>query len=126
MKSMRDEAKGKYQVKDLPLREVNYSDYMWDKELTHTPIHALDTDITKAMQKLEELESLYEEMPGLDCGACGAPSCKALAEDIVKGEAKITDCVFKLRERVRNLANEMFELESMLPPVMAPEEDRKK
>ena len=52
MKSMRDEAKGKYQVKDLPLREVNYSDYMWDKELTHTPIHALDTDITKAMQKL--------------------------------------------------------------------------
>ena len=65
---MRDEAKGKYQVKDLPLREVNYSDYMWDKELTHTPIHALDTDITKAMQKLRNWNPLYEEMPGLDCG----------------------------------------------------------
>ena len=121
MKSMRDEAKGKYQVKELPLRNVDYHDYLWDKELVHMPIHALDTDIMKAMQKLEELSSLSEEMPGLDCGACGAPSCKALAEDIVKGEAKITDCVFKLRERVRRLATEMVELESMLPPVMSPE-----
>ena len=24
----------------------------------------------------------------LDCGACGAPSCRALAEDIVRGDAK--------------------------------------
>lgn len=121
MKSMRDEAKGKYQVKELPLRNVDYHDYLWDKELVHMPIHALDTDIMKAMQKLEELSILSEEMPGLDCGSCGAPSCKALAEDIVKGEAKITDCVFKLRERVRRLATEMVELESMLPPVMSPE-----
>ena len=77
----------------------------------------------KAMQKLEQMEAIAEDMPGLDCGACGAPNCKALAEDIVKGEAKITDCVFKLRERVRSLANEMFELESMLPPVMASDDD---
>ena len=52
MKSMRDEAKGKYQVKELPLRNVDYHDYLWDKELVHMPIHALDTDIMKAMQKL--------------------------------------------------------------------------
>ena len=126
MKSMRDEAKGRYQVRELPLRNVDYRDYMWDKEINHIPIHALDSDIMKAMQKLEEMENLIDEMPGLDCGACGAPSCKALAEDIVRGEAKVTDCVFKLRERVRNLANEMFALESMLPPVMAPEDDAEK
>lgn len=122
MKSMRDEKNGKYRVGKLPRRNVDYRDYMWDKEINHIPIHALDSDIVKAMQKLDEMEKLIEEMPGLDCGACGAPSCKALAEDIVRGEAKITDCIFKLRERVRNLANEMFELESMLPPVMAPEQ----
>lgn len=123
MKSMRDEAKGKYQTKQLPLRGVDYHDYMWDKEIMHIPIHLLDADIMKAMQKLEQMEAIAEDMPGLDCGACGAPNCKALAEDIVKGEAKITDCVFKLRERVRSLANEMFELESMLPPVMASDDD---
>ena len=27
-----------------------------------------------------------------DCGACGAPSCRALAEDIVKGNATLQDC----------------------------------
>ena len=120
MKSMRDEKGGKYRAEKLPLRDVDYRDYRWDKEVNHIPIHALDSDIMRAMQKLDEMEKLIDEMPGLDCGACGAPSCKALAEDIVRGEAKTTDCVFKLRERVRNLANEMFELESMLPPVMAP------
>ena len=29
-----------------------------------------------------------------------------------------TDCVFKLRERVRELANEMFELEGVMPPTL--------
>jgi len=61
-------------------------------------------------------------LPALDCGACGAPSCKALAEDIVRGNAKITDCVFKLRERVRELALEMIEIEGIKPPVMDSEE----
>ena len=32
-------------------------------------------------------------LPGLDCGACGAPSCEALAEDVVRGTGQVTDCV---------------------------------
>ena len=55
-------------------------------------------------------------LPGLDCGSCGSPNCKALAEDIAQGLATETDCVFKLREHVRDLAQEMVNLATKLPP----------
>jgi Na+-translocating ferredoxin:NAD+ oxidoreductase RNF subunit RnfB len=90
----------------------------WSKDLHHIDILTLDKDISKAMEKLEKMNQIIEELPGLDCGACGSPSCKSLAEDIVRGYANITDCIFILRKRVRELANEMMELEAKMPPVM--------
>lgn len=84
----------------------------------HIDVATLDEDITKAMQKLRDMEELYQMLPALDCGACGAPTCRALSEDIVRGKAKLTDCVFVLKDRVRNLAKEMMELEGLLPPTL--------
>ena len=46
-----------------------------------------------AMQKLAAIESAVSTLPGLDCGACGAPSCMAFAEDIASGEATMDECV---------------------------------
>jgi Na+-translocating ferredoxin:NAD+ oxidoreductase RNF subunit RnfB len=62
------------------------------------------------------MEKTLETLPGLDCGSCGSPSCKALAEDIAQGSATEADCVFKLREHVRDLAKEMVNLAEKLPP----------
>lgn len=93
-------------------------DLIWTGSIEHTPVMKLDEDFSKAMKKLEELERINDELPGLDCGACGAPSCRALSEDIVRGIANETDCIFKLRERVRDLAAQMMELEAKIPPVM--------
>lgn len=76
----------------------------------------LDDDIYRAMYKVEVMERTLQKLPGLDCGSCGSPNCKALAEDIAQGKASETDCVFKLRERVRDLAREMFDLAEKLPP----------
>lgn len=53
----------------------------------------LDADIESAMKKLQEMKRIQKILPGLDCGFCGAPTCNDLAEDITRGEAKITDCV---------------------------------
>ncbi len=71
----------------------------------------LDPNIMLALQKYERMEKIVRNLPGLDCGACGAPDCAALAEDIVRGEATETDCIFKLKERIRRVASEMVELE---------------
>ncbi|MDR2906409.1 MAG: ferredoxin, partial [Bacteroidales bacterium] len=40
------------------------------------------------------IHDLMKHLPGVDCGACGAPSCQALAEDIAKVEATLTNCIF--------------------------------
>lgn len=81
-------------------------------------VMALDKDISRAISKMRVLERTLEELPGLDCGSCGSPSCRALAEDIVRGTAAETDCVFKLRERVKDLAEQMVDLAKKIPPAM--------
>ncbi|MEG1554412.1 MAG: [Fe-Fe] hydrogenase large subunit C-terminal domain-containing protein [Rikenellaceae bacterium] len=53
-----------------------------------------DKDIVVALRKMEEAASLRDRLPGIDCGACGAPSCEALAGDIVRGDATINNCIF--------------------------------
>ena len=80
------------------------------------PALKLDDDIVVAMQKIEQIDETLKRLPGLDCGSCGSPTCRALAEDIVQGTASETDCVFRLREMVRGLAEEMVNLSAMLPP----------
>jgi Na+-translocating ferredoxin:NAD+ oxidoreductase RNF subunit RnfB len=82
-------------------------------------IMTLDRDVSKALIKMEQLDQLTDELPGLDCGACGSPNCRALAEDIIRGIAFETDCVIKLRDRVKTLAEEIFELARIIPPAMA-------
>ena len=39
----------------------------------------------------------------MDCGACGAPYCHALAEDIAKGFATEDQCIFIVREKLQSL-----------------------
>ncbi|MCG8453626.1 MAG: 4Fe-4S binding protein [Spirochaetales bacterium] len=80
------------------------------------PVFSLDDDLETAMAKMAQMDRIAEELPGLDCGSCGAPSCKALAEDVVRGYARKTDCVFLLRSRIRDLTKEMLELEEIMPP----------
>jgi iron only hydrogenase large subunit-like protein len=82
-------------------------------------IMTLDEDVSKALVKMERLDQITNELPGLDCGACGSPSCRALAEDIIRGIAFETDCVIKLRERVKTLAEEILDLARIVPPAMA-------
>ena len=80
-------------------------DLAWTKEMSYIPVLKLDDDMERALDMLQRIDTIEEGLPGLDCGACGAPSCRALAEDIVQGMAKETDCIFKLREKVTDLAH---------------------
>ncbi|MCL2628749.1 MAG: hypothetical protein FWD44_08680 [Oscillospiraceae bacterium] len=88
----------------------------WQKIPEYSSILMIDTDRSTAMKKLADIESIYETLPDIDCGSCGAPSCHALAEDIVGGTAQDSDCVFKLRERMGALFHEMAELQEYMPP----------
>lgn len=82
------------------------------------PVMKLDADVGRAIAKMEQLEDTVKRLPGLDCGSCGSPSCRALAEDIVRETALETDCVFRLRNRVQELAEEVLMLARKVPPAM--------
>lgn len=55
---------------------------------------SLDPDFNKALIKMNKIKILEKLLPQIDCGICGAPSCNALAEDIVCNGCKLTDCIF--------------------------------
>jgi iron only hydrogenase large subunit-like protein len=85
-------------------KEVNHSginDYagylkqkMAIQDIVPRSMMMLDTDMEKAMTKMKEAQKIESQLPGIDCGACGAPTCRALSEDIVKGNATLSHCVF--------------------------------
>jgi iron only hydrogenase large subunit-like protein len=54
----------------------------------------LDENLSAAMKKMERIRRMMCFLPGFDCGACGAPGCETLAEDIVHGRAGISNCIF--------------------------------
>ncbi len=58
------------------------------------PHYIFGTDRVKAMEKMSKAQRIVCFLPGIDCGACGAPNCHALAEDMVNNKAKMSDCIF--------------------------------
>ncbi len=68
-------------------------DLGWTKELTASPAMKLADNVITAMKMMSRLREIESSLPGLDCGICGAPSCRALADDIVRGYAQESDCV---------------------------------
>ena len=47
----------------------------------------------KKEEEKERIRKLKEELPGIDCGCCGAPTCRAFAEDVVRGNATMDQCL---------------------------------
>lgn len=77
--------------------------FMWDVNPDTKDVFKLDTDRKTAMSKLIELNQIYEDLPHADCGLCGAPSCRAFAEDIVNGIIpKDTVCPRKEQSKSEN------------------------
>jgi Na+-translocating ferredoxin:NAD+ oxidoreductase RNF subunit RnfB len=58
------------------------------------PLFIFGKDRVKAMEKMTRAQRIVCFLPGIDCGACGAPNCHALAEDMVNNKAKMSDCIF--------------------------------
>ena len=73
---------------------------------THRPVSRLSEDRAEAMQMMQNIMETAKNLPGKDCGCCGAPTCLAFAEDVVLGECDIDECIVRMRERIHKLAEE--------------------
>lgn len=87
--------------------QSDLSKYLWTASVEYSPFTPLDQDLQKAMLKMSEIEEIVENLPCLDCGSCGSPTCRALAEDIVKSDATIELCTIKMREKYEKITHEV-------------------
>lgn len=79
----------------------------WTTDVKYEPVFSLGGNMMESFMRLNQVEQLCREFPDLDCGSCGAPTCKALAEDIVRGEASEKDCIHYLRKNLHKLSEEV-------------------
>ena len=77
--------------------------YFMKSTIEYDPVSYLDPDRNEAMRKMRMIEQLNEELPALDCGFCGAPTCRAFAEDVVKGCIHADECVVRVREKLKSI-----------------------
>ena len=75
--------------------------YLFDDMPQYNPISRLSDSLSESMRMMSDIQKLREILPGTDCGACGAPNCRAFAEDIVRGGACIDGCPIKLISELR-------------------------
>ncbi len=67
------------------------SDYLFEDMPTFS-VSRLGKSIGESMRMMADIQNLKSTLPGIDCGACGAPNCRAFAEDVVKNLACPEDC----------------------------------
>ena len=73
---------------------------LWDTDLTYQPVLELGSTRSERFARYSRMEEILHQLPGLDCGSCGAPTCAALAEDVVRGQASVDDCTVLMRRRM--------------------------
>jgi len=69
------------------------TDYLFEEMPTYRPIQRLSENFGESLRMMADIQALRAELPGIDCGACGAPNCRAFAEDVVRGHTKRENCV---------------------------------
>ena len=86
-------------AKDISAEAVKVNTHELEEKLVLDPIlprphFIFGKDRAKVMEKMSKVQRIVCFLPGIDCGACGAPNCHALAEDMVNNKAKMSDCIF--------------------------------
>ena len=79
----------------------------WEDFVEYEPVFRLGKTFRESFEMMGTVEELVEQLPGLDCGSCGAPTCRSLAEDIVRGNATRNDCIYERNEYLRGVAQEI-------------------
>ncbi len=101
-------------------------EHLLQKAVEYEPVMRLGEDFQSSMKMMAEVEELAKQFCGLDCGSCGAPSCRALAEDVVKGFSTREACIFVVRDQLQAMANEIEKLSHLLPGLTPRKEEDKK
>ena len=81
-------------------REYIPEHYFFENLPTYRPIQRLSENFAESLRMMANIQKLRDALPGIDCGACGAPTCRAFAEDVVKGNVKRDSCPVEKSKRM--------------------------
>lgn len=99
------------------LQEIEKVSYFYEQSIRPSFGFSLSKERLKALEMMERIQKLYEGLPQIDCGCCGAPTCRCFAEDVIREEASIEDCIFMLRQKIKELSDEMHHLAYAVMPI---------
>jgi hypothetical protein len=87
---------GKRLHRDNILRMYEKGEFQTDKD--PSKLTSLFGARKKALtiENMQKIEKVLQLIKGTDCTACGAPDCRTFAEDVVRGEANLNDCMYIL------------------------------
>lgn len=68
-------------------------EYFFNDLPVYNPISRLSDSMAESMRMMADIQKLRKTLPGIDCGSCGAPTCRAFAEDVIKGQADVKGCI---------------------------------
>lgn len=92
------------------------TELMWAYPLEPMSVLKLADNVTDAMKLMNQVSETVKLFPGLDCGTCGAPTCRALAEDIVRGYASVDHCIFRLKQEMKTTTSLVEnDIEKLIP-----------
>ena len=94
---------------NFPKEPNNYipDEYLYDDIPTYRPISMLGKNLGESMRMMADIQKLREELPGIDCGSCGAPTCRAFAEDVIKGNASTDQCIVMMKKKLEEQLKEL-------------------
>jgi len=84
-------------------RRYPKEDFRLERPIRPRPLRGSTGSLRERVRIIQQAEETSKILPGLDCGLCGAPTCKELARDISMGDATKQDCVFLSKDRLQNL-----------------------
>jgi iron only hydrogenase large subunit-like protein len=73
-------------------------EYLTTRSLKYTPVFEYGKTVSESILIMRQIDAQAERLPGLDCGCCGAPTCRAHAEDIVRGYSNEMACIHLFRK----------------------------
>jgi len=97
------ESKKKEYIERFRRGEFNFEGRVKPRKLNNSG------NIIEAIKKKKTKDEIYEQLPDIDCGICGAPTCLSFAEDVVNGFSVLEDCIFfaqdnmiEIKDRFKN------------------------
>jgi hypothetical protein len=59
--------------------------------------------LRERVKRRKRAEEVLKTLPMLNCGLCGAPTCRNHAEDVAASRAEVRDCIFLSPDRIKTL-----------------------